>query len=390
MRRTDAALLQQEFTTKSDTQREVELRLGLDIRNVHAIERAIVDDLTDAPPYGVQWWMPQTDRNQAARIFISDYLCACLLGVSHHLTSSRIHLLEFQDCSDHESSVFERSILRSKPHASPLDHLAGKRAEVAADAVVTALASSLDCLAGLTAGVAAVPIRIKTADFGTVCSHFRDVRDSRDRKSTHSFISDLADLFAAVVSECGPPGWVRWMFCHRNTVIHRGRRIVMHVPVPETEILAPDGIPARWSANVHLPNHPGLTEVEAFLAADSPSSLLLAERAEVTLEGLIDSTVRVVERIAMRLFDVWKFRRDDPRASSQPFERQWRALTGRDWSAFAGYTPGADPVITETLTFSTIFVRRLAAAALYDHQRELWDQPAIQPDRPREPDAAQA
>lgn len=390
MRKTDAALLQQEFTTNSDAQREVELRLGLDIRNVHAMERAIVEDLTDAPPYGVKWWMPQADRNQAARIFISDYLCACLLGVSHHLTSSRINLLEFQDCSDHESSAFERSILRSKPHASPLDHLAGKRVEVAADAVVTALASSLDCLAGLTAGVAAVPIRIKTADFSTVCSHFRDVRDSKDSVSTHSFISDLADLFATVVSECGPTGWARWMFCHRNTVIHRGRRLVMHVPVPETEILAPDGIPARWSANVHLPNHPGLTEVEAFLAADSPSSLLLAERAEVTLEGLIDSTVRLVERIAMRLLDVWKLRRDDPRASPQPFGRQWRAPTRRDWSAFAGYTPGADPVATRTLNFSTSFVKRLGAAALADHQRELWDQPAIQPDLPRDPDAAEA
>lgn len=389
MRKTDAALLQQEFRTNSDAQREAELRLGLDISNVHAIERAVFDDLAGAPPYGVRWWVPQTDRNQAARIFISDYLCACLLGVAHHLTASRIHLLEFQDCSDQESSVFERSILRSKPHASPLDHLAGKRAETAADSVITALASSLDCLAGLAVGVAAVPIKIKTADFSTICTHFRGVRDSRDRQHPLPFISDLADLFGTVVSECGPPGWAHWMFSHRNTVIHRGRRIVMHVPVPETEILGPDGIPARWSANVHLPNHPGLTEVEAFLAADSLSSLLLAERAEVTLKGLIESTVRVVERIAMRLCDVWRLRRDAPRASPQPFGRQWRAPADRDWSAFAGYDPGADPVTTEALNLPTDLVKRLAAAALYDHQSELWDQPATQPDRPREPDAAQ-
>ena len=362
MKKPAEALLQREFTTQSDTQREAELRLGLDLPNVHAIRRAVLDDLVDASPYGVKWWMPQEDRDQAARIFISDYLCACLFGAIHHLTSSRIHLLEFQDCSDHESSVFERSILRSKPPTSPLDHLAGKRAEVAADAVIAALASSLDCLAGLTVGVAAVPIKIKTADFSTVCSHFRDLRQSKARGVTRSFVSDIAELFAAAVSESGPPGWSRWMFCHRNTLIHRGRRIVMHVPVPKTEILAPDGIPARWSANVHLPNHPGLTEVEAFLVADSPGSLVLAERAEVTLKGLIDSTAKLVERIATRLLDVWKFRRDDPHASPQPFRRQWRAPTARDWSAFAGYAPGTDPVTTETLNFSKSFVKRLGAA----------------------------
>lgn len=392
MRKTDIEQMQldEPFHQDTDWQVETESRLELDIPNTHALEHAIHEDLTEHSPYGIGWWLPDRTDLRAIRIFVGDCLAACSGSVSHHLITSRIHWLEFLDSSDQENRVFERTLLRKKPYKNSLDVLASEQPQASADALITSLSSALDCMAGVIVGVAALPIKIKTAGFQNSRSYLRDVNNRRAGDSSADCASvpslDLGDM----INKCGPPGWVEWMLHYRNMLIHRGRRILVNNPSAESVILAPDEIPARWSVNPHLPNHPGLTEVEAFLTANDPSSLLLTERAHVTLKGLSSSTIELVELIASRLLVIWKSRREQPEAMPQPLTRQWNAPTERDWSAFPGYDPGSDPVSPEALTLNPKFGKRLSAAALLDHQRTLWARSEMRCHVPRCPDAESA
>ena len=387
MRNTDIQQmhLDEPFAEGTDPHRETETRLGLEMARSHDLERAIREDLAEEAPYGIVWWRPNCDDLTAIRILIADCLAACSSSVPHHLTTARIHWLEFLDHSDQEGSVFQQTILRRMPYRSPLDVLASERAQASADALITSLSSALDCMAGVIIGVAALPIKIKTAGFQKTRSHLREMTRSREVKSDVGSADSPAIDLDRMIEECGPSGWVDWMLHYRNMLIHRGRRLVMHNPIAESVILAPDGIPVRWNANPQLPNHPSFTEVEAFLTADSPSSLLLTERASVTLQGLSSSTTRLVDSVMSQLSEVWRSRRARPEAAPQPLGRQWKAPTDRDWSAFKGYDPGSASISPTALTFNPKFVKRLSAAALMDHQRSLWARPEMALHIPRHP-----
>ena len=374
MREADVARLRlgEMFPEGSDPRAETELRLGLSLPNSHALEGAIHDDLAQHQPYGVGWWLPNSEQLRACRILVADALYATVASIPHHLTAAQIHRLEYMASAEHDAGVFAETVLRQRHPQVARDVLAAVQARAAIDSLITALASALDCLAGAIVGVVPLRVNIKTASFRRV-------------RSIAEGVGQLE--LDGMIQHCGPQGWVDWMLEYRNMVIHRGRRIEMHNPALETEIVAPDGVPAKWSTNLHLPHHPGLTEVEAFRVTSSVHSLLLAEKAEVTLEGLVSSTNRLVELVAERLLSVWRDRRSDPRASPQPLSSQWKKPSDRAewaWSDFGGYDPGSDQLDPSAVRFNPKLVKRLLAAALMDHQESVWSRPEMIGYAPRE------
>ncbi|MCW5983542.1 MAG: hypothetical protein KIT09_35955 [Bryobacteraceae bacterium] len=180
--------------------------------------------------------------------------------------------------------------------------------------VIRALASALDCLAGVIIGVAALPADILRADF----SRARNVLKSgcTPTKQAESRLRSFGGRLEANIANAGPDGWLEWTLDFRNMLVHRGRRFEIGQLLPRLPVLyRPSGEPIMQRV-IQLPRDPGRSEVEVFL--DSPWSQVLTEDAKQTLEGLKNSTMALIERTAEDLLDLWTWRRANPRILEQP------------------------------------------------------------------------
>jgi hypothetical protein len=72
---------------------------GFEIDSANRLTRQIFQDL-DETTLGIGWWAPYSALGNKARIFISDYLYQCGLGLEQNLIEARVHLLETQDLND--------------------------------------------------------------------------------------------------------------------------------------------------------------------------------------------------------------------------------------------------------------------------------------------------
>jgi len=163
---------------------------------------------------------------------------------------------------------------------------------------------------------------------------------------------------------------------YRNMIVHRARRTEFHEVVEDTAILAPDGLPARWRHAAHLPRHPLLSEVEAFLVAEPLGAICLAEEANDTLCGLIGRTTSLIEAVSGVLAEIWTARRGDPTLARQPLSRQWKRPEHkpkeREISEFLGFASKAEPIDPTKITQPPSFEKRMLAAALDDGQNAIW------------------
>jgi hypothetical protein len=155
-------------------------------------------------------------------------------------------------------------------------------------------------------------------------------------------------------------------------LVHRGRRVEHGQLLPSPRfIYGPEGEPIiRTRRVIRLPMDPGRSEVEVFL--DAPWSQVLTEDAKRTLEGLVNSTEVLVESAAEDLFDLWTWRRANPRAIAQPKE-QWPKGRSTRSLGFAGYAPGTLRFEPSIGMMPPVLVRRLRSAALDDRSRPNWD-----------------
>ena len=86
-----------------DVESEARSALGLALPNLRLLERAILDDLRETPPFGISWWDSSTEP--ALRILISDQLYCCATSVSENLTEAGLHRLEFLNWRDRENAL---------------------------------------------------------------------------------------------------------------------------------------------------------------------------------------------------------------------------------------------------------------------------------------------
>jgi hypothetical protein len=172
MRPTDHARLDEPYPENSNPPDAAAMAaLGIELPHWAALEAEIFADFEEQPPYGIGWWVP--DPGTSRRILIADQLFCCVTSVAGNMTEAALHWLEFLDAADRDS---DRSVDAVKmengrltvappPARSPLDQLAPEFVRVHQAGIVRALASSLDCLAGVVIGVVALPMSILRADF---------------------------------------------------------------------------------------------------------------------------------------------------------------------------------------------------------------------------------
>jgi hypothetical protein len=348
--------------------------LGLSLQSWAELNDLVFRDLTESAPYGIRWWAPNIGTSR--RILISDYLIACLESVTQNLTEAQLHWLEYLDYADRDNARFADIIRRKEgrlavelPEAeSPLEVLLPALATIHLVGAIRAAASALDCLAGVTIGVVALPLNILTTGF-------KDVRRALGKVSPGGEGAEIQARFGTVleakIATAGPAGWLNWTLDLRNMLVHRGRRTVFgqFLP-PDVRLYDADGDPVLRVRRVsHLPRDPARSDIEVFL--DKPWSFVLAEDGDRTVRGCLDSTLALVRDLASDLIDVWQRRRANPSLLGQPRD-QWPKGRSIKSTGFVGYAPGSTEIEADTNVMNPAAWRRLRAAALADNQRQKW------------------
>jgi hypothetical protein len=376
MRATDLARLNEPYPENADPPDSAAIAaLGMELPHLTALETDILADFADKPPYGIGWWAP--DPGTSRRILIADQLYCCAASVAGNMTEGALHWLEFLDAAERDSARFADAVqiengrpTISAPRArSPFDQLGPEFVRIHCAGIVRALASALDCLAGVTIGVTALPTSILRADFARARSLLNRITDAANdgAKMQKQF---AARLETNIVS-AGPRGWLDWTIDFRNMLVYRGRRFEHGQYVQRTPVLfGPDAQRLlRARRVIHLPRDPGRSDVEVFI--DTPWTLVLTEEGERTLQGLIGSTKALIESTARDLLDLWQWRRDHPASLHQPAQ-QWPNGRSIQSTGFNGYAPGTLKLEPEMAMTHPVGGRRFRSAALDDRSRAQW------------------
>ena len=165
-----------------------------------------------------------------------------MTSVAGNMTEAALHWLEFLDAAERDSARFadavqiengRPTIVPPRP-GSPLDQLTPDLVRVHYAGIVRALASALDCLAGVVIGVAALPISILRADFDKARAKLKRIAPANDGEKMQA---QFAAMLEAGIAAAGPPGWLDWTLDFRNMLVHRGRRSEYGQYVPRSPVL---------------------------------------------------------------------------------------------------------------------------------------------------------
>lgn len=186
---------------------------------------------------------------------------------------------------------------------------------------------------------------------------------------------EFGERLTRIISQVGPAGWLDWLLNFRNMLVHRGRRIEIGQFVPRLPFLRDPRGRAIIRANVitQLPQEPDRSDVDVHLEPNTAP--VLTEDVRQTLGGAMDSVRMLIEALAEQLGAAWDWRKAHPDALHQP-RAQWPRI-GHEARAnrprpFGGYAPGTHAYEPGQLMSHPRTARKLAAAALFDHQRHQW------------------
>jgi hypothetical protein len=380
MRAADLARLSERYPDGPDVGTRGPTRaLGVETPLWDALGERIFADFVSDPPYGVGWWAPHPGTSR--RIFISDQLDDCTTSVSTNMVEAALHWLELLDAIDRED-VFQADVVQivdgepqmvARPRTTPLESLGPDIVRLHQVGVARALSGALDCAAGTIIGVMALPMNILKADFQGVTRHFE--RRLAPATDGETYQHEFGQRLTRIISQVGPEGWLDWLLNFRNMLVHRGRRIEIAQFLPRLPFLRDQWGRPIIRANVitQLPQEPDRSDVDVHLEPNIAP--VLTEDARQTLEGAIGSVRTLIEAVAEQLGAAWDWRKAHLDALPQP-RAQWPRI-GAEARAnrpqpFRGYAPGTHAYEPGQLMSHPRTGRKLAAAALFDYQREQW------------------
>jgi hypothetical protein len=350
--------------------------LGVATPGMLVLARELAADL-DHVAYGIGWWAPHPGTSR--RILVSDYLIQCAGGIPRNVIEAKLHfldLLDWWECEDRflrDSVKIEHRRLKIKlpRRLKPLDDLPASMFGLHSAGFFRSVNSALDCLGAVIIGVAALPARILRAGFRDAFDALEEADETAESEGER-LQGWLCNRVVEEIERSGPPGWLEWTLRFRNMLTHRARRIQFTQLRPEPVVLfGADGHPIlRTEAIRHLSRDPDLSDVEALLAGNR-AELVLSEAASLTLAGVLQSIVHLIDAVAGLLLEVWTRRRTEPGLLLQPRE-QWPGGVARREGAFRGYAPDSVAVDPGLFLTAPDVVRRLNAAVLGDRNRHLW------------------
>jgi len=362
MREEDLKRLEDPYPAENEFETAFARALGADCGKMHKLANTIADDL-DPVTFGIGWW-ESGSLDLHRRILIGDYLVTVGRAVQTNLVEARLHLLEAEDAWSKLSGNVRTSLRTTgtavnKP-ASPADELLFYMGPLHAAGAIRALASAMDCLAGVIIGVAGLPTNIVKADW----SH---ISKSSLKSTTAALSAQYSMISSAIdaVDAAGPPGWLDWLLGMRNMLVHRGRRLVTYNIRPlggGVLTVAVQSPVEALIAEYLLPNDPQSTDADVWRLL-GPDQCLLTERAGLTIAGCVRSVKLVVESVAEAASVLWQQRKLSPTFINQP-EKQWPLVASMAAASFNGYSPGASPVAAGAIETGPESVDRLIAAGV--------------------------
>lgn len=370
----DIERLSREYPADEPREGRLARALRVDAPAWREVGDEILGDLDDRV-FGVGWWAPHPGTSR--RILISDHLYSCVRGVETNLIEARLHLFEAMDFWERESDFHARAVSVRRDgtvqfvipeRRRPVDEITPAMAMLHGVGFIRAIAGALDCFGASVIGVTAVRANLLRADLDRARRALAAVAGTGAGEQLQA---QFRVALEALIQRVGPPGWLRWVVDLRNTLIHRGRRLQMSElrPVP-SGIVGFDGRPVIRTDVIHqLPRDPGRSDVEMFLDATHPP--VLTESAAMTLLGVLDSTLRLIDEGGVLLLDVWRTRRSNPTVLPQPRE-QWPSGASKATAGFEGYAPGSMPYDPSQLRSDAILYRRMIAASLGDAALPAW------------------
>ena len=259
--------------------------------------------------------------------------------------------------------------IRLPSRTRPLDDLPQAMATLHVAGFFRAAISALDCLGAVIVGVVGLPARILRSDIGIT---LRALDRCREPSTPGGRLQmDFGARFRQLIHDAGPDGWLEWTTTFRNMLAHRARRIEFIQLRSDSSLYGPYDEPIIRTESIHhLTRDPGLSDIEALLYRRR-QELVLSERAEASLDGVLASTIRLAETTARNLLNVWNARRQAPDLVRQPRE-QWPDGAAQPDVAFQGYAPGSVEVNPGGFVSGPDTPRRLLASALTDDLREQW------------------
>lgn len=298
-------------------------------------------------------------------------------SVETNLLEARLHLVEAMDFWERESDFHVRAVsmtgdgrleLQLPERKRPLEEITPAMATLHTVGFIRAIAGALDCFGASVVGVLALKTGLLRADLDSARRALAQITGgSAGERAQAQFRADLG----ALIERVGPQGWLRWVIDLRNTLIHRSRRLQMAElrPLP-SGIVGPDGRPVIRTHVIHqLPRDPGRSDIEMFLNASHAP--VLTESAEMTLLGVLKSTLRLIGDGGALLLALWRTRRGSPALLLQPRE-QWPDGPSSATAGFAGYAPDSIPYNPRSLRSDSILVRCMNVASLGDAARPAW------------------
>jgi hypothetical protein len=349
------------------------IALGVLIPDAITLHEELIGDL-DPDKLGVGWWAPYPD--EARRMLISDHLLQCALSIQINLVEAKLHFLELEDAWRQRSDLFSDSVdmrsgkifLRRPPVVSPRDELPLKLSALHTAGFFRALGGTLDCLGATIIGVSALPVAILTSDL----KRARQAFPSDPGTEGAALQLNLSKTLERAIGSFGPPGWLEWATDFRNMLVHRGRRadIGEFLPEPSPILDSRGRTIIRTRTIQRLPRDPGRSEIEVLL--HRANALVLTEQARDTLEGLLDTTIKLLNDVVGELLILWRTRRANPELLAQPRE-QWLGGPSAESTGFEGYKPGSYDYNPGALIAAPGLITRLRAAALSDQQRYRWE-----------------
>ncbi len=375
MRPSDIEELQRPFapgdTRSPGEQLAAALRVGAP--SAPTLAKCVLDDL-DTDTFGVSWWRDQVPTKR--RILIADQLYLVTATIETNLIEARLHLLEAIAAFEHSSRTapgvsvgpdgIKHEMKRPENAASQLPN---EFARLHVVGFFRAIGSALDCLGSSIIGVLALPTSLLRGDLGKAQTKLAKVDGASSAGA--AIQADFSKFLSALVTNSGPAGWLDWTIDYRNMLVHRGRHFSPWIQKPTGVALWVAGETRKVALDslLLLSRDPGRGEIDAMRGF--AEGHVLTEEAQITMEGIYESTQTLIEKCSRRLIEIWRERRSNPNLLVQP-DAQWPDTALPKRGAFGGYAPHRVQFTPTKLVVNPSFTKRMRAAALDGDGRARW------------------
>ena len=370
MREQELKRLEKLYPESQDADQHFNSAIGADIPSARKLAKTIFAELNEIT-FGIPFL---NDLPVQERILISDYLYQCASSIETNLVEAKLHYFEWLDYSQQISRRYADVVsvrngqidTKMPPSTTAIDDLPNAFEKLHVCGFFRAIGSAFDCLGGTIIGTLGLPCSLRKSDLGSARRALKklDTADTPGKKLQLDFGTFLESVLTS--GKC--PEWLGWAMQYRNMFVHRGRRMSVGTFAAKEPLLYDgDGnVVPRVETVSHLSIDPDLSEIEAMI---SSRTIVLNERAEVTLDGIFKNSRDSLESVCERLLKVWTMRKTDPPLISQP-ATQWKADFKN--SDFGGFQPDTEPLSIDAIISNPIMKKRLMSAAALDPQRHLW------------------